>query len=89
MQSGFRVDEIAHQWHDLAERRLAYYRELYRSGRWKHYYRTRELFAERMFDVIKSAKAFRKLTGKPAAPSARQTSTSKPSARPDDSRTAA
>jgi hypothetical protein len=50
-----RLDEIAHKWHDLAARRLAYFTELYRSGRWKHYY-TEDSFTARMRDVIKAAK---------------------------------
>jgi hypothetical protein len=29
-----RFDEISRKWLDLAERRLAYFAELYRSGRW-------------------------------------------------------
>ena len=37
------LERIARKWHDLAEQRLDYYTELYRSGRWKHYY-TEERF---------------------------------------------
>jgi len=55
---------IAHKWHDLAERRLDYYTELYRSGRWRHYY-TQERFAMRMLDVIEAAKRWRALAGIP------------------------
>ena len=55
-----RTVEISARWSDLAERRLAYYTELYRSGRWQHYY-TRERFAMRMLDVIKAAKTWREL----------------------------
>jgi uncharacterized repeat protein (TIGR03809 family) len=54
---GSPLDEISLKWRDLAERRLAYFTELYRSGRWKHYY-TPEAFTERMRDVIKAAKAW-------------------------------
>jgi hypothetical protein len=54
---------IAHKWHDLAERRLAYYNELYRTGRWRHYFETQEQFAMRMLDVIKAAKTFAKAAG--------------------------
>ena len=60
-QNGRHLKEIARQWHDLAERRLASYEEIYRSGRWKHYFRTQEEFAERMLDVIAAAKTFRRL----------------------------
>ena len=72
IQHGHRIEEIARKWHDLAERRLAYYNELYRSGRWKRYYRTREDFALRMLDVIAVAKVFRHLAGDPPAASAHQ-----------------
>ena len=60
------LQEIAQRWHDLAEQRLAYYTELYRSGRWQHYY-TQEGFAARMLDVIAAAKKWRKLAGQPEA----------------------
>ena len=46
--------DVAQKWRDLAERRRAYFVELYRSGRWKHYY-TEELFLERMREVISAA----------------------------------
>lgn len=52
---GARLDEITLQWRALADRRLAYFTELYRSGRYKHYY-TKESFAVRMLDVIRAAK---------------------------------
>lgn len=58
-----RIERIAQQWHDLAERRLDYYTELYRSGRWRHYY-TQERFAARMLDVIEAAKQWRELAGR-------------------------
>jgi uncharacterized repeat protein (TIGR03809 family) len=48
-------DTIARKWCDLAQRRLDYYVELYRSGRWRHYY-TEEAMAARMLDVIKAVK---------------------------------
>lgn len=60
---GNRLDEIVCKWRDLADRRLAYYAELYRSGRWRHYY-TRERFAMRMLDVIRSAKLWAALADK-------------------------
>lgn len=62
-----RLIALSRQWHDLAERRLAYYAELYRSGRWRHYYADREQFAARMLDVIKAAKLWRDLAQAPAA----------------------
>ena len=57
-----RLDAIALKWHDLAQRRLDHYTELYRSGRWQRYY-TQERFAIRMLDVINAAKQWRALAG--------------------------
>ncbi len=56
-----RLDDITLKWRDLADRRLAYYTELYRSGRWTHYYNSKESFEERMRDVIKAARTWREL----------------------------
>ena len=56
-------DAISRKWLALAERRLLYYSELYRSGRWTHYYATREQFAVQMLDVIKAAKIWARLAG--------------------------
>ncbi len=58
-----RFDLIASKWHALAQRRLLYYSELYRSGRWTHYYASRELFARHMLEVIKAVKIWAKLAG--------------------------
>ena len=35
------------KWRDLAERRRAYFAELYESGRWRRYYRDEEFRARR------------------------------------------
>lgn len=64
-QSGPRIEAIARKWHDLAERRVVYYNELYRSGRWERYFQSREQFALRMLDVIAVAKVFRHLADRP------------------------
>ena len=55
-----RLEKVTRKWLDLAERRLASYEELYRSGRWRHYYPTEALFAVRMLDVIKVVKTLRR-----------------------------
>ena len=60
--SGPHLQNVARQWHALAERRLAYFLALYRSGRWQHYY-TRERFAALMLDVIKAARVWSELAG--------------------------
>jgi uncharacterized repeat protein (TIGR03809 family) len=64
MQGTISFSDVAGRWHDLAERRLLYYRELYHSGRWKIYY-NEERFALRMRDVIKAADTWRKLAARP------------------------
>ncbi len=63
MRGGSRLQVTARHWHDLAERRLVYYTEIYRSGCWVHYY-SQEQFALRMIDVIKAAKTFRDLAAR-------------------------
>ena len=67
-QGGSRLDVITRQWHDLAERRLAYFTELYRSGRWQRYY-TKERFTVLMRDVIGAVKTW-KLLAAQAPPAA-------------------
>lgn len=66
VQGGLRLDEISRKWRDLADRRLAYFTELYRSGRWKHYY-TPEDFTVRMRDVVKAAKVWSNLADRTSA----------------------
>lgn len=61
--SGPHLQDVTRRWQDLAERRLDYFLELYRSGRWQHYY-TRESFAMRMLDVIKAARVWDELAGR-------------------------
>jgi hypothetical protein len=56
-----RLEKVNRRWLDLAERRLVYYGELYRSGRWALYYPTQEQFAVRMLDVIKVVKTLRRV----------------------------
>lgn len=55
-------DTIAQKWYDLAERRRSYFIELYRSGRWKHYY-SEEQFIKRMRDVVRGAEIWAQLAG--------------------------
>lgn len=80
LHGGSRLQEIARKWHDLAERRLDYFTDLYRSGRWRHYY-TQENFAVRMLDVIKAARTWAEIAGQP--------SRERPPRRDDDMRSAA
>jgi hypothetical protein len=46
------LEKAAHKWRGLAERRRAYFVELYSSGRWKHYYASEEDFLLRMHNVM-------------------------------------
>jgi hypothetical protein len=62
-----RLERVTGRWLELAERRLASYEELYRSGRWQHYFSSEAHFARRMLDVIKVAKAFQRLVREPSA----------------------
>ena len=85
-QGGARLELTVQQWLALAERRLAYYNELYRSGRWARYYRSKEHFALRMLDVIKATKTWDDLASRSWP---EQFWTVQPVARDDDLRPAA
>ena len=41
-----RLENVALKWRALAERRRDHHLELYKSGRWKHYYTEQEFLAE-------------------------------------------
>jgi hypothetical protein len=45
------LESATHGLHDLALRRHAYYLDLLRSGRWRHYF-SEQQFAERLRDVV-------------------------------------
>ena len=60
MQGGARFDKIAEKWHALAQRRLAYFRELERSGRWKRYYSDAQ-YGQCLRDAERAAMLWRKL----------------------------
>jgi len=67
MQGGPRFDEISRKWLHLAERQLAHFIELYRSGRWQRYY-SKENFAAQLRDVIRTVTIWKGLAGQaPAA----------------------
>jgi uncharacterized repeat protein (TIGR03809 family) len=67
LQGAPRLDEISRKWLALAERRLAYYAELYRSGRWQLFY-TRERFTVLMRDVIGAVTTWKRLAAQPPPP---------------------
>jgi uncharacterized repeat protein (TIGR03809 family) len=51
---------LSHKWRELAERRRAHFIELYRTGRWKHYY-TQDEFVLRMREVFDAAETWARL----------------------------
>jgi uncharacterized repeat protein (TIGR03809 family) len=46
-----RLESVALKWRALAERRRDHHIELYKSGRWRHYYSDAE-FLERMREAV-------------------------------------
>lgn len=63
--SAFNFDQIARRWLALADRRLLYYSQLYRTGRWTRYYASPEQFAAQMHRAIKAAQIWARLAGEP------------------------
>jgi len=53
-------DRIAAKWRDLADRRREHFADMYRSGRWKHYY-TEQEFLLRMREVIRAADTWHRI----------------------------
>jgi uncharacterized repeat protein (TIGR03809 family) len=53
-------DRLAHKWRDLADRRREHFADMYRSGRWKHYY-TEEEFLVRMREAISAADVWHRI----------------------------
>ena len=60
----FAMDQAALKWRDLAERRRAHFVDLYKSGRWKHYY-TDEQFVVRMREAIAAANRWAEIAPRP------------------------
>lgn len=56
------LEPLAIRWSNLADRRLAYYVELYESGRWQKYFTAQE-FLDRLRDVKYAARAWDDLAG--------------------------
>jgi hypothetical protein len=54
-------EKLSQKWRELAERRRAHFVELYRTGRWKHYY-TEDEFVSRMREVFHAADAWERLS---------------------------
>lgn len=58
------LDKVALKWRDLAERRRAHFVELYRSGRWKHYY-TEQEFVIHMREAIMISERWAQIAPRP------------------------
>jgi hypothetical protein len=56
------IDAVSQRLRELAHKRLAYYSELSKSGRWKLYFTERE-FIERFRDVIAVTNAWNEMVG--------------------------
>jgi hypothetical protein len=59
------LESATHALRDLALRRHAYYLDLLRSGRWRHYF-SEQQFAERLRDVVMLTRRWNGLAGAPA-----------------------
>ena len=46
LQATLKLERAALKWRNLAERRRAHFVELYKTGRWKHYYTDAEFRAD-------------------------------------------
>jgi uncharacterized repeat protein (TIGR03809 family) len=58
-------DEVAQKWRALADRRRAYFIELYESGRWRHYYSEKQ-FIERLREAIWLSQRWAEIAPSPA-----------------------
>ena len=56
--------EVALKWRDLAERRRAHFIDLYKSGRWKHYYTDNE-FREELGRAVAIAQRWARIAPRP------------------------
>ena len=66
--------ENIRKWHALAERRRAYFIELYRSGRWERYY-AEDVFLAHMRDVMKDVEQWAKVIERWSDPASDRTRT--------------
>ncbi|MEA2907153.1 MAG: hypothetical protein QOI12_4540 [Alphaproteobacteria bacterium] len=58
--------KTAEKWRELADRRREHFLDLYRTGRWKHYYSEGE-FVLRMREVARIAELWAEIAPPPAA----------------------
>ena len=64
--------ETTRKWHALAERRRAYFVELYTSGRWRRYY-SEDAFRAHMREVMQGVDIWTKVLERWPEPQAEQT----------------
>jgi uncharacterized repeat protein (TIGR03809 family) len=64
LKATLEMERVALKWRDLAERRRAHFIDLYRSGRWRHYYTNEEFLAE-IRDAIAIAQRWAKIAPRP------------------------
>jgi uncharacterized repeat protein (TIGR03809 family) len=64
------LGKVAQKWRGLAEKRRAYYAELYRSGRWKLYY-TEDEMLKRIREVVGASERWGQIA--PSEPALTQT----------------
>jgi uncharacterized repeat protein (TIGR03809 family) len=62
---GHALDHVAQKWRRLAERRQAHFIELFRSGRWRHYY-SEEEFLDRLREAVRMTERWAQIAS-PAA----------------------
>jgi uncharacterized repeat protein (TIGR03809 family) len=65
----WRSHDNALRWRSLAERRRAYFAELYKSGRWRRYY-TEEAFLTQMREVVRGVEEWNAVVAPPGGKSA-------------------
>ena len=58
------MGQTAQKWRSLAERRQAHFVELYKTGRWRHYY-SHEQFAARMREAAFAAHRWAEIAPRP------------------------
>ena len=61
------LDKTAQKWRELAEKRRAYFTDLYRSGRWQLYFTEDELL-ERIREVVASSERWGQIAPPEPAP---------------------
>ena len=72
------LGKVAQKWRELAEKRRAYFTDLYRSGRWRLYYTDDELLL-RMREVVAAAERWGAIAPRESEPAPGQAEITPPS----------